>query len=85
MVNCDWTEPFTTTVYYLRCFFSEDSITTAEQQVTKIKTRTTTNKKSKLVSSVIFAFGQNLCSFLRECGKYQTLRWQKTKKAVDGS
>ena len=85
MVNCDWTEPFTTTVYYLRCFCSEDSITTAEQQVTKIKTRTTKKKKSKLVSSVIFDFGQNLCSFLRECGKYQTLRWQKTKKAVDGS
>ena len=49
-MNCDLTEPFTTTVYYLSYFCSENYITAAEQQVRIRKTRTTGNKKLVLIN-----------------------------------
>ena len=77
MVDSDLTEPCTTTIYCLRCFCLQESI---QQQSSKLE-----QQQQKLVYKGDFAAGQNLCSLLEECGKYQKLRCQKSEKAVDGA
>jgi hypothetical protein len=72
VVGCDLTELCKTNIYYLRCFCSEETITAAELQGRK------TTSTTAIVSKVDFAAGQNLWSLLKEYGKYQKLRSQKS-------
>jgi hypothetical protein len=58
----------------MRCFCSEETITAAELQGRATSITTTT----AIVSKADFAAGQNVWSLLKEYGKYQKLRWQKS-------